>query len=128
MPCISASKPFHPACPHNPDAQFRPVFLTKFGFTKVNLGHMPPLVTGVNVVSAGDLIYLVRSLATHSRCLHALLRAPFFTVSPLQDISIKLSGESNIGIEAATGPVAVGVKIRDFELVGTIRVVLGPMR
>ena len=63
--------------------------------------YAPPLITGVNVIQVGESVYI--------------------------DLGIKMYGETNIIIKAGSGPINVTAKLKNLEVVGTMRIMLAPL-
>lgn len=88
-------------------AVYKPPFLTTFALTKSELSPNPPKILGVNTI---------------------VTRGPDGKATKISlDLTLKLSGDSDIVIEAGTGPAVVSVKVQDLEVTGVFRLTFAPL-
>lgn len=79
-----------------------PSFLSQLSLRTCDMGAKPPLVTGVNLITGDDRFYL--------------------------DLSIKMSGDTNIVIACSTRiSPDILIKLRNLEVIGTLRVEFWPL-
>jgi len=79
----------------------RPVFLQQLKLMEFRLGRQAPLVTGVNVRTRDDALVV--------------------------DLDIRLATTSEICLSAKTSLVSLPLRLSDFSLTGTLRLIMSPL-
>lgn len=82
---------------------YKPNFLSSMGFDVFDLGYDAPQITSVNVISWED----GNGVAI--------------------DLGLRIAGDNNVVLGIAAGKIKLSVRIKSLEVVGKLRIFIGPL-